>query len=69
LVSRYVNLYRCSDGHIFVAHWTELAWASAHFGTSHFLRCPIDHRWRMATQITQVGLTADQVAEALRHPF
>jgi hypothetical protein len=67
--SRWVNLYRCSDGHYFVARWTKLVWASAHFGTSHYLRCPIDHRWRMATRVARATLTDDQVAEALRHPF
>jgi hypothetical protein len=67
--ARYVNLYRCSDGHYFVASRGKIVWASVHLLTSVYLRCPVDHRWRVARWVPRAGLTDEQVAEALRHPF
>jgi hypothetical protein len=63
------RVYRCSDGHFFTANWGRLLIASLHFGASHFLRCPVDHHWRMASPVTDAGLNQEQRAQAAQYKF
>ena len=65
----YSRVYRCSDGHFFTADWGRLVIASVHFGSSHFLRCPVDHRWRMASPVPAASLTQEQATQAAQYKF
>ena len=63
-------IYRCQDGHLFVARsWLKLLVASLHFGARKFLRCPVDHHWRMAASLSRNDLTDDQLAEARAYQY
>jgi hypothetical protein len=63
------RVYRCRDGHYFRASWARLLFASVHFGASHYLRCPVDHRWRMADPVAAANLTPEQSAQAAQYQF
>jgi hypothetical protein len=63
------RVFRCSDGHYFTANWGRLALGSMHFGESKFLRCPVDHHWRMAKAVPAANLTAEEAAQAKQYSF
>ena len=65
----FSRIYRCSDGYIFTADWGRLVVASFHFGASKFLRCPVDHRWRMARPVGRADLTGEQLTRATQYKF
>ena len=63
------RVYRCEDGHLFTADWGKLVVASVHFGRAKYLKCPVDHSWRMAMPVKRVGLTEEQVTRAAQYKF
>lgn len=63
------QIFRCSDGHLFAANLLKLIFLSAHFGTSKFLRCAVDHKWRMAYRIEPESLSEIELDEAKRNRF
>lgn len=66
----FEQIYRCRDGHLFVVRsYLKVHLMSARFGTSKFLRCPVDHRWRMADLISPNDLSEEQLVEAKAHVF
>ena len=64
------DIYRCSDGHLYRAEFFKALLLSVHLGIgTHYQRCPVDHRWRLATRLKPAELTAEQLAEARQHIF
>ncbi len=62
-------IFRCSDGHLFSANLLKLVFLSVHFGTAKFLRCPVDHKWRMAYRIDPATLSETELDEAKQYRF
>lgn len=63
-------IYRCSNGHLYAASWVKALALSIHLGFgTHLQRCPVDHRWRIASRVSANELSEEQLAEARRHPF
>lgn len=40
-----------------------------HFGESKFLRCPVDHHWRMAKRVRAANLTPEEAGQAKQYSF
>jgi hypothetical protein len=62
-------ILRCSDGHLSSAARLKLVFLSAHFIDEAWLRCPVDHKWRMASRIEASALSETELYEAQRHRF
>jgi hypothetical protein len=61
--------FRCSDGHLFTATWLKIVFLTVHFGNAKWMRCPVDHKWRMAYRIGADTLSETELDEAKRHRF
>lgn len=58
-------IYRCSDGHLFtVAWWKASAWAR---GYNVFVRCPVDHKRRLAIEVSPRSLSRSELDAAMRY--
>jgi hypothetical protein len=67
-----VVLLQCSDGHLFTASRLKLVFLSVHLGSVGWLRCPVDHRWRVAEPVSDYkanALSEAELDEAERHRF
>jgi hypothetical protein len=65
-------LLRCSDGHLFAASRLKILFLSVHLVDRVWLRCPVDHRWRIAQPVEvheAEALPAGELDEAMRHRF
>jgi hypothetical protein len=62
-------IFRCSDGHLFTASWVKILFLSAHFGNSVWTRCPVDHKWRMASRIARDDLSDAELDQAEQYHF
>lgn len=63
-------IYRCSNGHLYVASWAKAFALSVHLGAgTHLQRCPVDRHWRITSRVSAYELSEEQLAEARRHPF
>jgi hypothetical protein len=63
---------QCSDGHLFTASRLKLVFLSVHLGSRGWLRCPVDHKWRVAeaVRVYQADkFSQAQLDEATRHRF
>jgi hypothetical protein len=63
---------RCSDGHLFTASRLKLVFLSVHLFGSVWLRCPVDHQWRVAELVRVYegdALPEAELDEAMRHRF
>jgi hypothetical protein len=64
------DIYRCSDGHLYSADFFKVLLLSLHLGiATHYQRCPVDRRWRVATRVKPAALTPEQLAEARQQAF
>lgn len=64
------RIFRCSDGHLFVVKSAlKLVFTSAHFGASKYLRCPVDHHWRMAAPVVSATLSEEQITAAQAYRY
>jgi hypothetical protein len=61
------RILRCSDGHLFVSNETSRLFASVHLGANRFIRCPVDGKWRMASNVNSADLTEAELQEARSH--
>jgi hypothetical protein len=68
-VSMAVMVLRCSDGHLFTATALKLMFLSVHVIDKVWLRCPVDHKWRMASMIPVGALSDTDLYEAQQHRF
>jgi hypothetical protein len=50
------RILRCSDGHLFVSGETTRLFASVHLGAKRFMRCPVDGKWRLASNVNSTDL-------------
>jgi hypothetical protein len=67
-----VVLLRCSDGHLFAATRLKLLFLSVHLIDVAWLRCPVDHKWRIAEPLRAYkanALSEAEIDEAMRRPF
>jgi hypothetical protein len=62
-------LLRCSDGHLFTANPVKLVFLSVHLAGSGYLRCPVDHKWRIAEKVSVNQFTEAEVEQATRYRF
>jgi hypothetical protein len=63
---------KCSDGHLFTTRPWKLVFLTMHLGADGWLRCPVDHKWRIAEKVSQFHFDALPEAErheALRHRY
>ena len=58
------RILRCSDGHLFVSSETARLFGSVHLGAERFIRCPVDGKWRMASNVNSTDLTEAELQEA-----
>ena len=64
-----VMILRCSDGHLFTASWVKILFLSVHVIDRKWLRCPVDHKWRMADVVPAGTLSETDLYEAQQHRF
>ena len=65
-------ILRCSDGHLFTATRLKLVFLSVHLGFVGWLRCPVDHKWRIVTPVRAYeanSIPDAEITEAMRHRF
>jgi len=60
------RFYQCSDGHVYPGNPILVSLTSVHFGSKRLMRCPVDHRWRMAVTVSSGDLNIETAGEA-RH--
>jgi hypothetical protein len=59
------RIYRCSNGHLFtVAWWKASAWARGH---NVFIRCPVDHRRRLALEVSPRRMSPSELYAARQY--
>jgi hypothetical protein len=58
------RILRCADGHLFVSSETARLFGSVHLGAKRFMRCPVDGKWRMASNVNSSDLTEAELQEA-----
>lgn len=58
------RILRCSDGHLFTSGQVWRLFESVHFGTKRLMRCPVDGKWRMASDVRSKDLTEAELLEA-----
>jgi hypothetical protein len=64
------RIYRCSDGHLYTADWLKALLLSAHLGFgTHYQRCAVDGRWRIAKPVDPGELSEAELDEAGRYRF
>jgi hypothetical protein len=51
------RVLRCSDGHLFTSTEGSRLFLSLHLGPKRFLRCPVDHKWRIAENVQAKDLS------------
>lgn len=61
------RVLRCSDGHLFVSHEGSRLFLSVHVGPKRWMRCPVDRKMRMCSNVRDKDLTPEQLAEAQRY--
>jgi hypothetical protein len=61
------RILRCSDGHLFVSGEAGRLFTSVHFGPKRLIRCPVDHRWRMAGNVNSKDLTEQELTQARQY--
>jgi len=65
-------ILRCSDGHLFSATRLKLVFLSVHLVDKGWLRCPVDHKWRIAEPLRVYeasALSQAELAQAMHHRF
>jgi hypothetical protein len=58
------RVLRCSDGHLFVSSETARLFGSVHLGPKRYIRCPVDGKWRMASNVNSGDLTESELQQA-----
>ena len=53
------RVLRCSDGHLFTSSEGARLLASLHLGPRRFMRCPVDGKWRVMTNVDRRDLTEE----------
>jgi predicted HD phosphohydrolase len=61
------RVQQCSDGHYFTSRESTRLFLSLHLGAKRFMRCPVDHRWRMVGNVSSRDLTEEQLDQARTH--
>lgn len=58
------RILRCSDGHLFTSSEGGRLFRSVHLGAKRLMRCPVDHKWRIMSNVDRRDLTPDQITQA-----
>jgi hypothetical protein len=58
------RILRCSDGHLFTSSEGARLLLSAHFGPKRLMRCPVDGKFRMMSNVNSKDLTEAELQEA-----
>lgn len=58
------RILRCSDGHLFTSCETRRLFGSVHFGPKRLMRCPVDGRWRLMSNVDSRRLTPAELQQA-----
>jgi hypothetical protein len=58
-----VVFLRCSDGHLFTAARWKRVFLTFHLNGACWLRCPVDHKWRVAEPVSRFAVDALPEAE------
>lgn len=70
-----MQVYRCSDGHLFVASTPRLLLKSLNVHVMSnvigpiYCRCPVDRKFRVARPVAPLELSAEEISSAEAHPF
>lgn len=64
-----VVILECTDGHRFTASPLKVVFCSVHLIDKGWLRCPVDHKWRVAGRVGVNALSKAELDEAMRHRF
>ena len=62
------RIVRCWEGHLFTSSESARLFASLHFGPNRLMRCPVDHKWRVMSNVDSRDLTPEQLNEATHRP-
>jgi hypothetical protein len=57
------RVLHCSDGHLFTSSETDRLFRSLHLGAKRLMRCPVDHKGRVVSNVERRDLTPDQIAQ------
>ena len=57
------RVLRCSDGHLFNSSEGGRLFTSIHFGPKRLMRCPVDHKWRIMSNVDRRDLPPEQIAQ------
>ena len=61
------RILRCSDGHLFVSTEGARLFLSMHFGPKRLMRCPVDRRRRMMSNVDSRTLSPAELEAARRY--
>lgn len=51
------RILRCSDGHLFTSGQGGRTFGSLHLGPKRLMRCPVDGRWRLMSNVGSRSLS------------
>lgn len=57
------RILRCSDGHLFVSGEGSRLLLSLHLGPKRLMRCPVDGRLRMMSNVNSKDLSESELAQ------
>jgi hypothetical protein len=61
------RILRCGRGHLFNSSETARLLDSAHLGRKRFMRCPVDGKWGLASNVNSSDLSEMELLEARNH--
>ena len=58
------RILRCARGHLFTSGEAARLFDSVHLGSKRFMRCPVDDRWGIASNVDSKDLTEQELLQA-----
>ena len=61
------RILRCSDGHLFTSSEGSRLFLSVHLGPKRLMRCPVDGKWRMMSNVNSKDLAEAELEQAAQN--
>jgi hypothetical protein len=58
------RILRCAQGHLFTSGEAARLFDSVHLGSKRFMRCPVDGKWGIASNVNRLDLSEQELLEA-----
>lgn len=58
------RILRCAQGHLFTSGEAARLFDAVHLGSKRFMRCPVDGKWGLASNVNSTDLSEQELLEA-----